>query len=76
MTKATRQAALVATPSDLLDTHPTVSVSEAAQILSVSRGQVYAMANSGELQTLRIGTRIVIPTDQLRSLIFGTEQHR
>ena len=58
-------------PVDLLSTRPTVSVTEAAVILSISRGQAYAMANRGDLRVLRIGTRLVIPTDQLRQLIGG-----
>ncbi len=58
-------------PVELLVTRPTVSVSEAAVILSISRGQAYAMANRGDLRVLRIGTRLVIPTDQLRTLIGG-----
>ena len=59
------------TPLALLTTRPTVSVSEAARILSISRGQAYAMAHSGELRVLRIGTRLVVPTEQLRTLITG-----
>ena len=58
-------------PIELLSTRPTVSVTEAAVILSISRGQAYAMANRGDLRVLRIGTRLVIPTDQLRQLIGG-----
>lgn len=58
-------------PVDLLSTRPTVSVTEAAVILSISRGQAYAMAHRGDLRVLRIGTRLVIPTDQLRQLIGG-----
>lgn len=67
---STRRA-LKESPLDLLVTRPTVSVSEAAVILSISRGQAYAMANRGDLRVLRIGTRLVIPTDQLRQLIGG-----
>jgi len=58
-------------PIELLSTRPTVSVTEAAVILSISRGQAYAMANRGDLRVVRIGTRLVIPTDQLRVLIGG-----
>ena len=58
-------------PVELLSTRPTVSVTEAAEILSISRGQAYAMANRGDLRVLRIGTRLVIPTEQLRILISG-----
>jgi excisionase family DNA binding protein len=58
-------------PLEMLSTRPTVSVSQAAQILSISRGQAYAMAHSGELRVLKIGSRLVIPTEQLRVLIAG-----
>lgn len=58
-------------PNELLSTRPTVSVTEAARILSVSRGQAYAMAHRGDLRVLKIGTRLVIPTEQLRQLIGG-----
>ena len=61
-------------PAELLASRPTVSVSEAAQILSVSRGHAYVMAHTGQLRVLRIGSRIVVPTEQLRALIGGTAQ--
>ena len=58
-------------PLEMLSTRPTVSVTQAASILSISRGQAYAMAHSGELRVLKIGSRLVIPTEQLRQLIAG-----
>lgn len=58
-------------PLELLSTRPTVSVIQAAQILSISKGQAYAMAHNGELRVVKIGTRLVIPTEQLRQLIAG-----
>ena len=58
-------------PEELLATCPTVSVNEAATILSISRGQAYAMAHNGQLRVLKIGSRLVIPTEQLRQLIAG-----
>lgn len=58
-------------PNELLSTRPTVSVTQAAAILSISRGQAYAMAHNGDLRVLKIGTRLVIPTEQLRQLIAG-----
>lgn len=60
------------TLNDLLNDNPTVSVEDAARILSVSRGQVYAMVKDGELKSVSIGSRISIPTKQLRFLIDGT----
>lgn len=62
---------LTGSPLDLLRTRPTVSVAQAAEILSISRGQAYAMASEGALRVLRIGSRLVVPTDQLRELIDG-----
>ena len=59
------------TPLNLLATRPTVSVSEAAQIMAISRWQAYAMARSGQIRVIKIGARLVIPTDQLRELIDG-----
>lgn len=58
-------------PLELLSTRPTVSVTQAAAILSISRGQAYAMAHNGDLRVLKIGSRLVIPTEQLRQLITG-----
>ena len=58
-------------PLEMLSTRPTVSVTQAASILSISRGQAYAMAHTGELRVLKIGSRLVIPTEQLRQLIAG-----
>ena len=58
-------------PLEMLSTRPTVSVTQAAAILSISRGQAYAMAHSGDLRVIKIGSRLVIPTEQLRQLIAG-----
>lgn len=57
---------------ELLDSQPTASVPETAELLSVSRGAVYAMANDGRLDSLRIGRRVVIKTDSIRRLLAGS----
>lgn len=50
---------------------PTVPVEEAARWLGLGRSSAYAAAASGELPTIRIGRRIVVPTAALaRMLVF------
>lgn len=42
-----------------------LSVTEAAQRLGISRAHAYRMAASGELPSLRLGGRMVVPVHQL-----------
>lgn len=43
----------------------TVTVEEAGELMGVSRGLAYAAARRGELPTLTLGRRIVVPTHAL-----------
>ncbi len=54
------------TPLELLQTHPTASVAETAEMLRCSTGQVYVMAQDGRLESVRVGKRVVIKTDSIR----------
>jgi excisionase family DNA binding protein len=56
------------TPAPLVYT-----VSEAARLLGISRDSAYAAAARGELPTLRIGKRLVVPRIRLHALLGGTE---
>lgn len=47
----------------------TVTIEEAAPILGVSRGSAYGAARTGEIPTLRIGRRLVVPVAALRRLL-------
>ncbi len=47
--------------------HPTLP--DAAGVLGVSRDLAYAMARSGELPTIRLGRRVVVPVPGLRRLL-------
>lgn len=47
----------------------TVTVEEAAAILGISRTAAYQAASSGQLPTIRIGRRIVVPTAPLARLL-------
>lgn len=55
--------------AETLDRQPTASVSETAEILSVSKSAVYEMANDGRLDAVRIGRRVVIKTASIRRLL-------
>jgi excisionase family DNA binding protein len=47
----------------------TVSVDEAARALSVSRAHAFRMAASGELPTIRLGKRLLVPIEALSKLV-------
>lgn len=42
-----------------------ISVEEAARLLGISRGLAYALVNRGEIPSLRLGRRIVVPLHAL-----------
>lgn len=47
----------------------TLTVSEAAVVLGVSRSTAYELARTGEIPSLRLGRRVVVPATALRSLL-------
>lgn len=51
------------------NTKPTVTVEEAGKFLGISRGSAYEAARSGDLPTIRIGHRLLVPTAALRRLL-------
>jgi excisionase family DNA binding protein len=46
-------------------TNPTLSAREAAELLGVSRWAIYDAVNRGDLQAVRVGTRIRVATAPL-----------
>jgi excisionase family DNA binding protein len=57
-------------PAAAKPTRPlTVSVEEAAHLLGISRGHAYALVNRGEIPSLRLGRRIVVPRAALDRLL-------
>jgi excisionase family DNA binding protein len=44
------------------------TVEEAAKVLRVGRSHAYAKVRSGELRSIHIGRRVLIPTDAIREL--------
>jgi excisionase family DNA binding protein len=51
------------------DLPPTISVEEAGEILGVSRRSAYRAAENGELPTLRLGRRLLVPTARLKAML-------
>jgi excisionase family DNA binding protein len=51
------------------------SVGEVAAMLGVSRGTVYRSVKHGEIATVRIGSRIVIPAAALAKLLVTDDEH-
>jgi excisionase family DNA binding protein len=48
---------------------PTISVEEAAMVLGIGRGPAYKAVNKGEIHTIRINSRLLVPTSWLRELL-------
>ena len=51
------------------DERLTVSVEDAARLLGISRGLAYEAARRGELPTVRLGRRLLVPRAQLLKLL-------
>jgi excisionase family DNA binding protein len=50
-------------------TEPTVTVERAGALLGISRGSAYAAAAAGDIPTIRVGRRLLVPTAALRRLL-------
>lgn len=53
-------------------TRLTMSISEAAELLGISRTTAYELARSSELPTVRLGRRLLVPVNRLAELL-GTD---
>jgi excisionase family DNA binding protein len=58
---------------DELRGRATITVEEAAELLGVARGTAYAAARAGQLPTIKLGRRVIVPTARLLALL-GIEQ--
>jgi excisionase family DNA binding protein len=47
----------------------TITVEDAARLLGISRGLAYEAARRGELPTIRIGRRLLVPRARLLELV-------
>lgn len=51
---------------------PTITVAELGEVLGCGRNAAYAFVREGRIRSLRIGSRIVIPTAAVRELLGET----
>ncbi len=49
----------------------TLSIEEAANVLGISRALAYELVRRGELPSLRLGRRVVVPRRSLEALVEG-----
>lgn len=54
-----------------LEERLTFTVEEAAQLLGIGRTHAFEMARRGELPTIRLGRRILIPKSRLMQMLEG-----
>lgn len=52
----------------------TVTIEEAAEILGIGRGSAYEAARRGEIPTLKIGKRLLVPKAQLERMLRGEKE--
>jgi excisionase family DNA binding protein len=50
---------------------PTCSVEEAAKVLHIGRTQAYRALKAGQIRSIRIGKRVLVPTSAIRQLLDG-----
>ncbi len=60
-----RDAVALPDPED----QPTVTVQEAARLLGLARASAYEGVRRGEIPTVRIGRRLLVPTALLRRML-------
>lgn len=48
---------------------PTVSVEHAGQLLGMSRPSAYAAVRRGDIPSIRIGRRVIVPTAKLLQML-------
>lgn len=53
---------------------PTMTVEETARALSIGRTAAYEAVRRGELPTIRVGRRLLVPTARLRRLLGFDEE--
>lgn len=54
-----------------IDGRLAIPLQEAARKLSLGRNAAYAAAESGQIPTIRIGRKILVPVDALERLLAG-----
>jgi excisionase family DNA binding protein len=55
-------------------TRHTITVTEAAKVLGIGRSAAYEAARSGQIPTIRIGRRVLVPRIALENLLKSAGQ--
>ena len=58
------------------DQRLTVTVAEAAKILGIGRALAYQAAETGDLPTVRVGRRILVPLARLKDMLASDQLPR
>ncbi|NQX11829.1 helix-turn-helix domain-containing protein [Microbacteriaceae bacterium VKM Ac-2855] len=53
----------------------TITVEEAGEVVGIGRASAYAAVRSGELPSIRIGRRVVVPVPALLTLLGEAAHH-
>ncbi len=53
-----------------------VTVKELGKMLRVGDSKAYSLVRNGEIQSVRVGKKIVIPKENVINFLFGKEQVR
>lgn len=72
-TKAETQARQVEIEREAFKSRPTNTIAETADFLRLGLNQTYAAAKAGEIPTIRIGNRILVPTARLLEMLGEAE---
>ena len=51
------------------DARTTLTIEEVAEILGLSRSSAYEAANKGDLPTIRVGRRLIVPRHALERML-------
>jgi excisionase family DNA binding protein len=51
------------------DLPPILTVEQTAEVLGISRGLAFAAVRAGDIPSVRIGRRILVPRDRLRHML-------
>jgi len=51
------------------DLPPILTVEQTAKVLGISRGLAFAAVRAGDIPSIRIGRRILVPRDRLRQML-------
>ena len=50
-------------------THPTTSIEDTARVLGVAKSSAYVAVANGEIPSIRVGRRLLVPTAALRRML-------